>query len=185
MHKSILYPFKISTDFSLGYAWTTELTRRLKGELSLFSTIDSSLNNSSEPIADLYHALADAQGHYIKNFQLLPLRLKPVKSNRRFLDGEFNSTLTNFLEQNPHDLIVLQSNLVSNELMKKIINSNSEVIVLSSPLILSSSENKKNRAELFVEIFRDAALYNISSSFYKTIGQDTGLFNSIAAFFRK
>ena len=71
------------------------------------------------------------------------------------------------------------------ELMKKIINSNSGVIVLSSPLILTSSENKKDRAELFVEIFRDAALYNILPSFYKTISQDTGLFNSIASFFRK
>jgi hypothetical protein len=177
----LLYPFKIDTDFRPGYAWSVELARRLKLRLSLFTTI---ITTSTEPVSDIYRALADAQGYYVKNFEALRLQLKPVKSERNFLEGEFVKTFWDFTNQNPPHIIVIQSDLFSNEVMKSVIASGKKVIVLSSNEILKSS-TKKDRAQLFITMLQSAALYNIPTSFFKTISEDTSLFNSIAAFFRR
>jgi hypothetical protein len=177
-----LYPFRIDTDFRVGYAWSAELCRRLKARLSLFTTITPT---SAEPVADVYHALAEAQAFYVKNFQLLQLRLKPVKSERNFLQGEFAPTFLDFAYQSTPHIVVLQSDLFPNEIMKGIINSGCRVIVLSSSEILKTPTTRKDRAELFITMLQHAAFYNIPTSFFKTIGQDTGLFNYIAALFKK
>ncbi len=91
MSQTILYPFRIDTDFHLGYAWAAELTRRLKGQLLLFTTLETTPADT-ERLAEVYRALADAQGSYIRNFQILNLRLGPVKSERNFVHGEFTPT---------------------------------------------------------------------------------------------
>ncbi len=180
MPNVLLYPFKIDTDFRAGYAWSAELSRRLKLRLSLFTTITKT---SAEPVADVYRALADAQSYYVQNFEILRLRLKPIKSERNFLEGEFLETFYDFTDQNPPHIIVMQSDLFSNEVMKGVIESGKKVIILSSNEVLKSSNTKKGRAQLFITMLQRAALYNIPASFFKTIGEDTGLFNSIAAFF--
>lgn len=181
MDKAILYPFRIDTDFRVGYAWSAELSRRLKLKLSLFTTITPT---SSEPVADVYHALAEAQGYYVKNFQLLHLGLKPVKSERNFLEGEFVKTFHDFADQNPLHISVLQSDLFSNDIIKGVINSGRKVIVLSSNEILKSPITRKDRAQLFITILQNAALYNIPTSFFSAISEDTGLFNYIASLFK-
>ena len=177
-----MYPFRIDTDFRAGYAWSVELARRLKLRLSLFTT---TVTASTEPVSDIYRALADAQGYYVKNFEILHLRLTPVKSEKNFLDGEFVKTFCDFTNQNPPHIIVMQSDLFSNEVMKGIIDSGKKVIVLSSKEITKSSNTKNSRAQLFITMLHSAALYNIPASFFKTISKDTSLFNSIAAFFRR
>lgn len=182
MNKTILYPFRIDTDFRVGYAWSAELSRRLKAKLSLFTTFALT---SPEPVADVYHALAEAQGFYVKNFQLLQLRLKPVKSERNFLQGEFVPTFLDFAYQSTPHIIVLQSDLFPNEIMKGLINSGCRVIVLSSGEILKTPTTRKDRAQLFITMLQHSALYNIPTSFFKTISQDTGLYNYIAALFKK
>ena len=182
MSNVLLYPFRIDTDFRAGYAWSVELARRLKLRLSLFTTI---ITTSTEPVADIYRALADAQGYYVKNFEVLHLRLKPVKSQRNFLEGEFVKTFYDFTNQNPPHIIVMQSDMFSNEVMKGVIDSGKKVIVLPSNEILKISTGKKSRAQLFITMLQSAALYNIPASFFKTVSEDTSLFNSIAAFFRR
>ena len=171
-----MYPFRIDKDFRIGYAWSAELSRRLKYKHSLFTTLTAT---SNEPVADVYHSLAEAQGYYVKNFQLLHLGLKPVKSERNFLEGDFVETFIDFADQNPQHIIVLQSDLFSNEVMKKVISSGRKVIVLSSNEILKSPATRKDRAQLFLMMLQNAALYNIPSSFFNTISEDIGLFNYI------
>jgi len=182
MNKTVLYPFRIDTDFQIAYAWSAELSRRLKTKLSLFTTLAST---SAEPVADVYKALAEAQGFYVKHFQLLPFGLRPVKTGRHFLEGEFASRFLAFSLENPPHLMVLQSDLFSNDLMKDIIHSGCKVIVLPPNEKLKTPLLQKDRMHLFVAILQQAALYNIPSSFFSTISQDTGLFNAIAAFFKK
>jgi hypothetical protein len=185
MSKTILYPFRIDTDFRVGYAWSSELARRLKARLSLFTTFMPLPANSSEPVADIYHALAEAQGFYIKNFQLLPLRLRPIKSERVFVTGEFAPNFNSFLDQRIPDVIVLQSDLFSNEFMKQMIDSKYGVIVLSTHETPKTPATKKDRSQLFIDILQHAAIYNIPASFFKIISQDTSLFNYLASFFKK
>lgn len=181
MSKTILYPFRIDTDFRVGYAWSAELSRRLKLKHSLFTTLAPT---SNEPVADVYHALAEAQGYYIKNFQLLHLGLKPIKSERNFVEGNFVETFKGFADQNPPHIIVMQSDLFSNEVMKEVISSGRKVIVLTPNEIFKSPETKKARAQLFLTMLQNAALYNIPASFFNTISEDVGLFNYIASLFR-
>lgn len=182
MNKNILYPFRIDTNFQIGYSWSVELTRRLKGKISLFTTKNP---NSAEPIADIYHDLAEAHGFYIKNFQLLPLRLKPTKSDRIFSDGNFESTFLELVHQRNPYLIVLQSDTLSAQTIRGVISSGYKVIVLAADEINKIPLTKQDRARLFVGIFRSAACYNIPASVFDTIGQDKSLFNSIAAFFSR
>lgn len=185
MSKSVLYPFKINTDFAWGYAWTTELTRRLSGGLSVFSTFDLKNSQSDEPLANLYQALADAQGHYIKNFQLLRVGLRPLKSVRTFVPGEFESNFIEFIRRSNPDVIVLQSNLLSSELTKRLINSKRKVIVLDQLASLHSLDGGKHKAKWFIEVMENAAIYNVPHSFFQLISRDKGLFNVIADLFRK
>jgi len=181
MIRTILYPFRSDEDYRIGYAWSAELARRLKAKFSLFTTIPSV---SDEAIGEIYTTLAEAQGFYVKNFQLLPLKLSPVRSDRNFLEGEFNASFIDFIQIRQPNLIVLQSNLLSNDMMKQVIESGSKVIVLSSTEIIKMPLNGKDRAELFVSILQRSACYNIPASAFTAIGKDKGLFNSIAAFFR-
>jgi hypothetical protein len=181
VNKTVLYPFRIDKDFHIGYAWSAELSRLLKLKFSLFTTL-SPLSN--EAVADVYHALADAQGYYVKNFELLHLRLKPIKSERNFLEGEFLKTFYAFVNQTQPHITVLQSDLFPNEVMKDIIDSGRKVIVLSSNKILNSPVTRKDRAHLFITMLQNAALYNIPYSFFKIMSEDISLFNSIAHFFR-
>jgi hypothetical protein len=184
MSKTILYPFRIDADFRMGYAWSSELARRLKAKLSLFTTFMPS-PGTSEPVADIYHALAEAQGFYVQNFQLLPLRLGPVKSERVFLSGEFTPNFTTFLDQRTPDVIVLQSDVFSNEFMKRLIHSKCGVIVLSAYENPKAPPTKKDRTQLFIDILQHAAIYNIQASFFRIISQDTSLFNYVASLFKK
>ena len=182
MSKTILYPFKINSDFRVGYAWSAELARRLNNNLSLFTTLDPS---SPDPTVAIYNELVDAQGFYVKSFQLLQKGLKPVKSERNFVEGEFDSSFLDFVDHRKPEIIVLPSKLFENGIMKKIINSRSKVIVLASAEIEKTHIAKKDRAELFLSLLRHSACYNIPQSFFNTISNDRNIFNSLAAFFRK
>lgn len=182
MSKTILYPFKINTDFRVGYAWSAELARRLRRNLTLFTTLDPS---SPDPTVDIYSALVDAQGFYVRSFQLLQERLRPVKSDRNFLPGEFDATFLDFVDQHQPAITVLQSDLLGNGLMKKIIKTGFQVIVLASGEIGKTQIAKKDRAQLFLSVLRHAACYNVPQSVFNAISNDSHLFNSIASFFRK
>jgi|GEM_PF-2571124 len=184
MSQTILYPFRIDTDFHLGYAWAAELTRRLKGRLLLFTTVDTTPSDS-ERLAEVYRALADAQGAYIRNFQILNLRLKPVKSERNFVPGEFTPEFSTFLEQRSPDILVLQEGLLPNTQVHDLIRTRHKAIILS-PANSLQTENitRKTSAQLFLDIYHHANLYNIPPSFFKTISRDITLFNHLATFFR-
>lgn len=185
MSKTILYPFRIDSDFRVGYAWSSELARRLRARLALFTTFTPPQASSSEPVADIYHALAEAQGYYVKNFQLLPLRLQPVRSERIFLTGEFDPSFTSFLDQRIPDMVVLQSDMFPNEFMKRIIDTGCGVIIVSPLEQMKAPSSKKDRAQLFIDILQQAAFYNVPASFFRTISEDKGLFNYLSSFFRK
>ena len=178
MRRAILYPFRIDINFQAGYSWSAELSRRLKSKLSLFTTLDP---DASEPVADVYRALAGAQGFYVKHFQLLQLRLSPVHSERHFVQGEFSRSFADFVQENPPEMMVLQSNLFSNEELKKFIHSGQKIIVFPA---IEIPEVIEDRAQLFITILGKAALYNIPNSFFNTISQDHSLFNAIRSFFR-
>ena len=180
--RTILYPFRSDADFKIGYAWSAELARRLRAKFSLFTAIPST---SDEAIGDIYNHLAEAQGFYVRNFQLLPLRLGPVKSDRNFLEGEFDTSFLTFVTQRSPQLIVLQSDLFSNDMMMQMINAGTQVIVLSSHELIEIPLNGKDRSHLFLSILQKAACYNIPPSTFSVISKDSGLFNSIASFFRK
>lgn len=182
MIRTILYPFRCNADYRIGYAWSAELSRRLKAKFSLFTTMPLV---SDEAIGEIYTTLAEAQGFYVKNFQLLPLKLGPVRSDRNFLEGEFNTAFFDFIRMRQPNLIVLQSDLLSNSMMKQVIESGSKVIVLSTDELIKMPLSGKDRAELFVSILQRAACYNIPASAFSAIGRDAGLFNSIASFFKK
>jgi len=185
MSQTILYPFRIDTDFHLGYAWAAELTRRLKGRLLLFTTLDTTPADT-ERLAEVYRALADAQGAYIRNFQILNLRLKPVKSERNFVHGEFTPTFSTFLEQRSPDILVLQEGLLPNGHVRDLIRTRHKAIVLAPGNTLPADNiTRKDSAQLFLDIYRQASLYNIPTSFFKTISKDISLFNHLAALFRK
>lgn len=182
MSVTILYPFQIDRDFKVGYAWSAELSRRLKAKHVLFATTASV---TAEPLADIYHALAEAQGFYIKNFQLLSHRLSPVKTRRNFVDGNFSEALLTFIHENPTIITVLQSDLLSNEQMKVLIQSHHKIIILPSADLSEMVTTRDDRAQLFIRILNQAAVYNMPGSFFKTIAQDQGIFNAITRFFRK
>ena len=179
MRRTILYPFRININFQEGYAWSAELSRRLRSKLSLFTTLDPC---ASEPVADVYRALANAQGYYVTHFQLLQLRLSPVQSERHFIEGEFSKSFMAFVQKNPPEMMVLQSNLFSNERLKEFIHSGQKIIVLPA---IEIPEAQDDRAQLFIAILGKAALYNIPDSFFNTISQDHSLFNTITKFFKK
>lgn len=182
MSKAILYPFQINKDFRVGYAWSAELARRLNRNLSLFTTYTPA---SSDATLEIYSALAEAQGFYVKSFKLLHERLRPVKSERHFLPGEFDASLLDFVDQHPPGIIVLQSDLLENDLMKKIIKSGFQIIVLASGEIQKTQIADRGRGELFLTLLRHAACYNIPQSVFNSIGTDGLLFNTIASLFRK
>jgi hypothetical protein len=79
-------------------------------------------------------------------------------------------------------MMVLQSNLFSNERLKEFIHSGQKIIVLPA---IEIPEVQDDRAQLFIAILGKAALYNIPDSFFKTISQDHSLFNAITKFFKK
>jgi hypothetical protein len=178
MRRTILYPFRIDTNFHAGYSWSAELSRRLKSKLSLFTTLDPS---SSEPVADVYRGLANAQGFYVKHFQVLQLRLSPVPTERHFVQGEFSRSFSDFVQENPPEMMILQSNLFSNERLKEFIHSGQKIIVLPPIEIPAATDD---RAQLFITILGKAALYNIPNSFFNNIGKDHSLFNAITRFFK-
>ncbi|MBL0742716.1 hypothetical protein [Chryseolinea lacunae] len=179
---TILYPFQLDRDFKVGYAWSAELSRRLRAKHVLFATTAPAGN---EPLADIYHALAEAQGFYIKNFQLLSHRLSPVKTRRNFVTGNFAETLLAYIRENPTITTVLQSDLLSNEAMKGIIQAGHKVIILPSADLSALVTTQDDRAQLFIRVMNQVALYNIPGSFFNTIAQDQGIFNAITRFFRK
>lgn len=178
MRGTILYPFQIGINFQVGYSWSAELSRRLRSKLSLFTTLDPC---AAEPVADVYRALANAQSFYVKHFRLLQLRLSPVRSERTFANGDFSHSLSAFIQKNRPEIMVLQSNLFSNERLKELIHSGQKIVVLPP---IEPSEMPEDNAQSFVAILAKAALYNIPDSFFKTIGQDESLFNAITRFFR-
>ena len=183
MSKTILYPFRIDQDFRMGYAWSAELARRLKGRLSLFTTV---AETSPQSLEEVYHALAEAQGFYVKHFQLLQLRLKPVRSERNFLKGELLSTFHDFVHRHTPHMLVLPSHLFPSEVIKQFINAGQPLAVL--PAFIPNPDapaTRKDRSQWFISLLKDVALYNVPASFFITISEDQGLFNSIAAFFRK
>jgi hypothetical protein len=182
MRKAILYPFQINKDFRVGYAWSAELARRLNRDLSLFTTYTPV---TSDATVDIYNALAEAQGFYIKSFKLLQQRLRPVKSKRHFLPGEFETGFLDFVDKHQPGIIVMQSDLLENELMKKIIKSGLQVIVLASGEIQKIQIANWDRAQLFLTLLRHAACYNIPQSVFNSISKDNLLFNTIASLFRK
>jgi hypothetical protein len=183
MSKAILYPFKINKDFRIGYAWSAELARRLNRDLSLFTTYTSP---SSDATVEIYNALVDAQGFYVKSFKLLEERLRPVKSERHFLRGEFDATFLDFVYYKYQPgIIVLQSDLLGNDLMKNIIKSGFQIIVLASGETPKTQVANCDRLQLFLTLLRHAACYNIPQSVFNSIGNDRLLFNAIASLFRK
>jgi hypothetical protein len=182
MTKTILYPFRIDHDFRMGYAWSAELARRLKGRLSLFTTVTEATGESLE---EVYHSLADAQGFYVKNFQLLQLRLKPVRSERNFLKGEFLPTFRDFVNHDIPHILVLPSPIFPSDVIKEYIAAGQPVAVLPSIQNQEIPTTRRDRSQWFIGMLKDVALYNVPASFFVTISEDQGLFNSIAAFFRK
>lgn len=182
MSKAILYPFQISKDFRIGYAWSAELARRLNRNLSLFTTYTAV---SPDATVGIYNALAEAQGFYVRSFKLLQEKLRPVKSKRHFLPGEFDASFLDFVDRQPPGIIVLQSDLLGNDLMKKIIKSGFQIIVLASGEIQRMEVANRDRAQLFLTMLRHAACYNIPQSVFNSISSDRLLFNTIASLFRR
>jgi hypothetical protein len=182
MRTPIIYPFQINKNFQVGYAWSAELSRRLKYRLTLFTTLDEL---SPEPVAQVYQALAEAQGFYVKYFQLLKLRLSPVKSERHFLKGEWTSSFLQFVQQMSPGILVLQSDLFSNQQLTSLINVGQKTIVLPVLNVDQFSEQAQDRSHLFIEILGQAAVYNMPASFFKTLSDDHTLFNAITHFFKR
>lgn len=182
---TILYPFRANTDFQHGYAWAAELTRRLKGRLLLFTTMDTATAAGAEPLAEVYRALADAQGAYIRNFQILSLKLRPVRSERNFLEGDFVTTLSEFLGKRAPDILVLQAGLLPPRELAELVRRHKTIMLSPHVIPPSAGASRKDSARLFLDIYHEATLYNLPPSFFKTISRDITLFNSLASFFRK
>lgn len=181
MRASILYPFRIDSSFEMGYAWTSELARRLRAQLTLFTTM---CPPSPACKASIYQSLAAAQGLYVKNFQLLPLRLSPVKTKRCFEEGEFESTLNTFLAANDPIVTVMQSGIFTISAMKSIIESGRQVIILPEMTIANDIIKAQSREDLFLTILGKVAFYNPKRSFFSKLAGDQSLSNSLTKFFR-
>ena len=181
MRASILYPFRIDSSFEVGYAWTSELARRLKAQLALFTTMYPS---GPAYTASVYQALAVAQGLYVKAFQLLPLRLPPVKTKRYFETGEFEPALDIFLKANEPLVTVMQSGMFTTKAMKTVIESGRQVIILPDVTIANDLLKTQSREDLFLAILGQVAFYNPKRSFFSKLGGNQNLSNGLTRFFR-
>ncbi len=181
MHASILYPFRIDSSFEVGYAWTSELARRLKAQLTLFTTM---CHPSSAYTASIYQSLAAAQGLYVKTYHLLPLRLSPVKTKRCFETGEFEPALKTFLEGNEPLVTVMQSGIFTNTAMKSVIDSGRQVIILPEVRIALDLATTQSREDLFLAILGQVAFYNPKRSFFNKLVGNQNFSNSLTRFFR-
>jgi hypothetical protein len=166
----------------MGYAWTSELARRLRAQLTLFTTM---YPPSPACKASIYQALAAAQGLYVKNFQLLPLRLSPVKTQRYFEAGEFEPTLNAFLAANEPLVTVIQSGIFTISAMKSVIESRRQVIILPDVAIGNDLVQTASREDRFLAILGEAAFYNPKRSFFNKLAGDQSLSNSLTQFFRR
>lgn len=181
MTHNVLYLFRIENDFSLGYAWSAELSRRLKTSLSLFTTLNGSFGSADQ----LYVALAKAECFYRENFGLHRDDHAVIKSKRHFFSGTFETNLIDFLNSHKTDIIVLEAGLLSPARLKKLVDSGNKIIVLSNTEKAKADDEAKGREQFFIDILQHAEMYNVPVSVFKTLSLDTGLFNYISSLFKK
>ncbi|HTE29750.1 MAG TPA: hypothetical protein VK666_05205 [Chryseolinea sp.] len=181
--KTVLLPFHYDYDFKAEYAWSFELATRLKGQLSLFTSIPE---NTLTYLSPLYQDLIEAKEFHIRT-SALPYQAKhrhPV--SRHFVMGDFETTFLHFVEECKADIIVLPDLILSKRLMNMLIISSKQLIALPR----FESDDKAPRDDrsgeaFFLETLHHAACYNLPSSFFRTVSEDKGLFNYIAALFSK
>ena len=182
--KSILFPFVHETDFSTGYAWSLELASRIKGHLSIFTTIP---DGTREHYSLVYESLIKARQFHLRRLGTLTLGKRPPSVTRNFLKGDFENTFVQFVVDTKFDVIVLPSEIVSDKTLKQLIHAHKQIICLPSDGLPSDGVDMKQpaptREAFFLEMLQRTACYNLPTSFFRLFGDDKSLFNSIASFF--
>lgn len=181
--KTVLFPFNNKENFKAGFTWSLQLATKLKGQLSLFTTLPE---NPEAYASSIYKDLIEARDSYIRAVGIFPGTKKPHPVVRNFVKGDFLTTFLHFIEGYQYDVLVLPSSLLPGKIVNTFINSHKHIIALapssgrSSDQDISSTDN-----HFFVETLHRSACYNLPASFYRTVSEDKSLFNPIGALFRK
>jgi hypothetical protein len=182
MSITVLYPFQRDSNFNVGYAWSAELSKRLHARHVIFTALAS---KTHETIVETYRALGNAQEFYIRYFQQVHQKFSLIRSQRHLLEGNFDEALLKFISLHPNHITVIESDKLSPFILRSMIQSGHRVVILPSEELSKLVEIQEDRAQLFIRIMSQVAVYNIPDSFFSALSQDHGIFNAIKKFFNR
>jgi hypothetical protein len=189
--KRILFPFASDRDFHQGYAWAMELASRIRGTLFFFTAIPEEVTDKVKQ--DVYLSLMRAQSDYLLYADTSKKGHEPVKTERLIEQGDYYASLISVLKKSRFDIAIIDPRAVAlpTSAIEGMVEYSEGVIILpdqkgyTQPNEKPADEMEKKVTEDFYETLRRSDLYKLPSNFFRTLGQDKGLFNYLRGLFRK
>lgn len=184
----IVFPFKSRMNFNFGYAWTMELAHKLGTPVALFTLITDDYSEEEKKLAN--HALFQAHGKYLHDYEIIHRRAPKIRSRRIILpagmfstDPHFADKLSQFILREKPYLAVLQPSMFSFDDQKRIASAGSTIVL---PEITHSENPEFSRItpQQFYDVFRRSQLLHVDSALFERIGSDKALFNYLVSVFK-
>ncbi len=178
--QAFLFPFLTHHDYFESYAWSMELTIRMKTRLQVFTTSPSTYHNL-DSTASIYHSLLEAQGYYLQHY--LQKGIRPNVLREPCIEpGELEEKLIFHIRQNPDDVVILYPGiLLENQIgLDEIVKEAGGVIILPEE---RAAEPDGSTREHFFDRLRRVQLHKLPGNFLATLGKDHTTFNFLRKLF--